>query len=72
MEDLSPADLKTILHSKRANVYYLQHCRLLVNGGRVEYGLPRNFLDIGSHGSISGTLDTRFSEKNIGTKGQWV
>lgn len=37
MEDLSPADLKTILHSKRANVYYLQHCRLLVNGGRVEY-----------------------------------
>ncbi|KGA25862.1 type I-F CRISPR-associated endonuclease Cas1 [Pectobacterium brasiliense] len=33
----SPSDLKTILHSKRANVYYLQHCRILVNGGRVEY-----------------------------------
>jgi len=32
-----PSDLKTILHSKRANVYYLQHCRILVNGGRVEY-----------------------------------
>lgn len=31
------SDLKTILHSKRANVYYLQHCRVLVNGGRVEY-----------------------------------
>ncbi len=30
-------DLKTILHSKRANLYYLQHCRVLVNGGRVEY-----------------------------------
>ncbi|MEG6992529.1 type I-F CRISPR-associated endonuclease Cas1f, partial [Pseudomonas aeruginosa] len=29
--------LKTILHSKRANLYYLQHCRVLVNGGRVEY-----------------------------------
>ncbi len=37
MDDLSPADLKTILHSKRANLYYLEHCRVLVNGGRVEY-----------------------------------
>lgn len=37
MEDLSPSDLKSILHSKRANLYYLQHCRVLVNGGRVEY-----------------------------------
>ncbi|MEE4461932.1 type I-F CRISPR-associated endonuclease Cas1f, partial [Azotobacter chroococcum] len=27
----------TILHSKRANLYYLEHCRVLVNGGRVEY-----------------------------------
>ncbi|MDO5687350.1 MAG: type I-F CRISPR-associated endonuclease Cas1f [Neisseria sp.] len=34
---LSPSDLKTILHSKRANVYYLEHCRILLNGGRVEY-----------------------------------
>lgn len=37
MEDLKPSDLKTILHSKRANLYYLEHCRVLVNGGRVEY-----------------------------------
>jgi CRISPR-associated protein Cas1 len=37
MDDLSPSDLKTILHSKRANMYYLEHCRVLVNGGRVEY-----------------------------------
>lgn len=37
MHDLRPSDLKTILHSKRANLYYLQHCRVLVNGGRVEY-----------------------------------
>lgn len=29
--------LKSILHSKRANLYYLEHCRVLVNGGRVEY-----------------------------------
>ncbi len=33
----SPSELKTILHSKRANIYYLQYCRVLVNGGRVEY-----------------------------------
>ncbi len=37
MDDLSPSDLKTVLHSKRANIYYLEHCRVLVNGGRVEY-----------------------------------
>ncbi len=37
MVDLYPSDLKTILHSKRANLYYLEHCRILVNGGRVEY-----------------------------------
>lgn len=37
MSDLSPTDLKSILHSKRANLYYLEHCRVLVNGGRVEY-----------------------------------
>ncbi|MCM8623014.1 MAG: type I-F CRISPR-associated endonuclease Cas1f [Candidatus Accumulibacter phosphatis] len=37
MNEFSPSDLKTILHSKRANLYYLEHCRVLVNGGRVEY-----------------------------------
>ena len=37
MNELTPSDLKTILHSKRANLYYLEHCRVLVNGGRVEY-----------------------------------
>ncbi len=37
MDTFTPSDLKTILHSKRANIYYLQHCRVLVNGGRVEY-----------------------------------
>nr|WP_202961507.1 type I-F CRISPR-associated endonuclease Cas1f [Gilliamella apicola] len=31
------SDLKTIMHSKRANIYYLEHCRVFVNGGRVEY-----------------------------------
>ncbi len=37
MDDLHPSDLKSVLHSKRANIYYLEHCRVLVNGGRVEY-----------------------------------
>ncbi|WP_248322922.1 type I-F CRISPR-associated endonuclease Cas1f [Caballeronia sp. Sq4a] len=37
MESIRTTDLKTILHSKRANLYYLEHCRLLVKGGRVEY-----------------------------------
>lgn len=26
-----------ILYSKRAHIYYLEHCRILLNGGRVEY-----------------------------------
>ncbi len=37
MRDISSSDLKTVLHSKRANIYYLEHCRVLTNGGRVEY-----------------------------------
>jgi CRISPR-associated protein Cas1 len=37
MNQFTPSELKTILHSKRANLYYLEHCRVLVNGGRVEY-----------------------------------
>lgn len=37
MDHLAASDLKTILHSKRANIYYLEHCRVLVKGGRVEY-----------------------------------
>lgn len=37
MEPLEGSALKAILHSKRANMYYLEHCRVLVNGGRVEY-----------------------------------
>lgn len=37
MKNFNSSDLKTILHSKRANIYYLEYCRVLVNGGRVEY-----------------------------------
>lgn len=35
--EIRATNLKSILHSKRANIYYLEHCRVLVNGGRVEY-----------------------------------
>jgi CRISPR-associated protein Cas1 len=37
MEQLSPSDLKSIIHSKRANLYYLEHCRVLQKDGRVLY-----------------------------------
>lgn len=37
LEAIAASDLKTILHSKRSNIYYLEHCRVLVHGGRVEY-----------------------------------
>ena len=37
MKDLSPSDLKTILHSKRANIYYLEYCRVMQKDGRVLY-----------------------------------
>jgi CRISPR-associated protein Cas1 len=30
-------DLKAILHSKRANIYYLEHCRVMQKDGRVLY-----------------------------------
>lgn len=35
MEQLT--DLKTILHSKRANIYYLEYCRVMQKDGRVLY-----------------------------------
>lgn len=37
MEQLAPSDLKTILHSKRANIYYLEKCRVMQKDGRVLY-----------------------------------
>ncbi len=37
MQDFSPSDLKAILHSKRANLYYLEHCRVMQKDGRVLY-----------------------------------
>lgn len=37
MESIDSSALKSILHSKRANIYYLEFCRILVNNGSVEY-----------------------------------
>ncbi len=37
MDNISPSDLKTILHSKRADIYYLEHCRVMQKDGRVLY-----------------------------------
>lgn len=34
---LNATDLKTILHSKRANLYYLEYCRVMQKDGRVLY-----------------------------------
>ena len=37
MELLPASELKAILHSKRANIYYLEYCRVLQKDGRVLY-----------------------------------
>jgi len=37
MKNFSPKDLKAILHSKRANLYYLEYCRVMQKDGRVLY-----------------------------------
>lgn len=37
MDYLKPTDLKAILHSKRANIFYLEHCRVMQKDGRVLY-----------------------------------
>ena len=37
MPSFNSSDLKTILHSKRANIFYLEKCRLMVKDGRVVY-----------------------------------
>lgn len=34
---LTSSDLNSIMLSKRANIYYLEYCRVLCNGGRVEF-----------------------------------
>lgn len=36
-QDIHPSDLKTILHSKRANIFYLEKCRVMQKDGRIVY-----------------------------------
>ena len=36
-KSMAPSELKTILHSKRANIYYLEKCRVMQKDGRVLY-----------------------------------
>ncbi|MGR3807374.1 type I-F CRISPR-associated endonuclease Cas1f [Pasteurella testudinis] len=36
-QHLTSSDLKTILHSKRANIYYIEHCRVMQKDGRILY-----------------------------------
>lgn len=35
--EMAGSDFKTILHSKRANIYYLEKCRVLQKDGRIVY-----------------------------------
>ena len=37
MEPINSSDLKAILHSKRANIYYLEKCRIMQKDGLVLY-----------------------------------
>jgi len=37
MNYLKPTDLKPILHSKRANIFYLEKCRVMQKDGRILY-----------------------------------
>ena len=36
-KSFSPSEMKTILWSKRANIYYLEKCRVMQKDGRVLY-----------------------------------
>jgi len=42
MDNLAPSMLKSILHSKRANIYYLDKCRVMQKDGRVLYLTEEN------------------------------
>ena len=37
MKYFNSSDLKTILHSKRAKLYFLEHCKVMQKDGRVLY-----------------------------------
>ena len=81
MDYIPSSDLKTILHSKRANIYYLEHCRVLVKGGRVEYvtdaGKERLYWNIPIANTTSillgtGTSVTQAAMRELGKAGVLV
>ena len=37
MQNITPSNLKVIMQSKRANIYYLEKCRVMQQGGRIVY-----------------------------------
>jgi CRISPR-associated protein Cas1 len=37
VKDNFSSELKSILHSKRANIFYLEKCRVMAKDGRVVY-----------------------------------
>ena len=45
MDDFKPSEMKTILHSKRANIFYLSHCRIMQKNGRVLYLTEKDKLE---------------------------
>ena len=76
MDDHAPSYLKTIRHSKRANLYYLQHCRVLVKGGRVHYvtneGRESRYWNIANATSIllgTGTSITQAAMRELAKAG---
>lgn len=78
MKSFSSSELKTIIHSKRANFYYLEYCRIVVNGGRVEYitdeGAESYYWNIPIANTIflllgSGTSVTQAAMRELGKAG---
>lgn len=61
MEQLT--DLKAILHSKRANIYYLEKCRVMQKDGRVATTTRAKY----SNGTLAKNLPicTGFNAKHI-------
>jgi CRISPR/Cas system-associated endonuclease Cas1 len=71
MEQLT--DLKAILHSKRANIYYLEKCRVMQKDGRVLYLTDANLDDVHCRiGSLEMSLmftDTALQSKLVVANG---
>ena len=69
MADFTPSELNTIIHSKRAHLYYLEHCRVLVDGDRVKYvtdaGRQQLYWDIPIANTAAALLATATSTPRV-------